>query len=149
MKKSILSAILLLASVSAFAQTKTIQPSEMSRIFSYLYVTAGSKIGSCQVVVIGKIGRHGEAGTKFALQLNNASIVVEGDVTINSDDTSSFKNLVAKSALDEYRQVKELKLQWTAEAENSALTQLSITTRQYNKAGQVRVVAKESIDCAK
>lgn len=154
MKKSILAACILLASISTFAQdsrTQTtgeirqVQASKISNIFSVMDVKAGDEIGKCQVVAVGKTGAK---GTKFELQLNNTSITVEGNAQLHISVDGQTRVLIAESEANKTGKVKQLRFGWAGTPESSIITELSIITKQYNDRGQVKYVARESIDCA-
>ncbi len=158
MKKPIIATFLLLSSISTFAQDsrsrttgqiRAVQPNKISNMFSILDVTTGSMLGKCQVVVIGKIGKAGAPGAQFALQLNNAFLIVERDAQLHISTDGSSRVLIAESEADEEGKVKQLRFGWGGSLESSAVTELSILTKQYNVRGQVRYVANESIDCAR
>ena len=155
MKKTLITALLVLSSVSAFAQNtdkgykvEKVSVSNMAlNIFSNLDLEAGARVGGCE------ISRKDYQGDKFILQIQaqgkTASIVVNKAGTISTSKNATHIILEASSqnAQAGVKTTKDLKVVIKTANFNVNVYELSIITKKADANGVLRVIGNQSLRC--
>ena len=165
MKKTFMTALLLLASVSTFAQngelsgytSKNISALTIADdIFSNLDVEPGRRVRYCTVVEtdyeFATLQPNKIPG--FTLKLSRAGKIaglkITRDGKMFTSPTGEHMVVMARSEptfANGLRTYKELKVEIVYRGYTYKVTDLSVVTIQSNQAGQKRVVANESLSC--
>ena len=163
MKKTLITALLVLSSVSAFAQNtdkgykveKVSVPSMALNIFSNLDLEAGARVGGCEITRKDYEGDIvNSKNEKFILQIQSngktADIVVKkaGTISTSKDATHIVLDASSQYSASGIKTSKELKLIIKTANYQVNVSELSIVTKKADANGVMRVVRGQSLRCA-
>ncbi len=159
MKKTLLTALLLLASVSTFAEQNEMRSADNNEIGLYLstYLPAGSSVGSCMITRSEPSEKLGSKG--YLLEVNTGmstiSLVVShgGQISTTESETSGAVIVEASSDVTKkgLRTIQALNLKATATEKDDGTEEkkleLSIVTKSQKTRGFLKTSKNNAIDC--
>ena len=163
MKKTLITALLVLSSVSAFAQNtdksykveKVSVPSMALNIFSNLDLEAGARVGGCEITRKDYEGDIvNSKNEKLILQIQSqgktAEIVVKkaGTISTSKDASHIILEASAQNTIAGSKTAKDLRLIIKTANYQVNVSELSIVTKKADANGVMRVVRGQSLRCA-
>ena len=162
MKKTLITALLVLSSVSAFAQNtdksykveKVSVPSMALNIFSNLDLEAGARVGGCEITRKDYEGDIvNSKNEKFIFQIQSqgktAEIVVKkaGTISTSKDASHIILEASAQNTIAGYKTAKDLRLIIKTANYQVNVSELSIVTKKADANGVMRIVRGQSLRC--